>query len=377
MKVLLVDDHAGIRRGIRQMLELNSDLEVVGEGANGFDAIAAVDQLDPDIVLMDMNMPMMNGVEATKTIKERHPDVKVLALTAFGEMSLVAAMVKAGAAGYLLKGGTPDELVDSIHAVARGQGALDKEVTRGVMDDMADLYRQEQERADALAELDRMKSEFVSVVSHELRTPLTTIAGGAATLKRSWDQLGDQTRSEFLDSIERQCANLTGMIEKILLVSGIQQGGLGLQSSTFTLADVAEEAIELIGEKCSHRTIRVETSEVLASGDRKRVRDVARALIDNALDFTAGKIFVRVFEESGSPRLQVADEGPGIGKEKLEQLLTKPFVQGDSSATRRVGGLGLSLYVAKQVLETSGGWLDIDTDESGSVFTMILPSPAT
>src|SRR5918999_391919 len=280
MRLLLIDDHESIRKSLRQLIELKKDFQVVGEGANGTEAIERVDSLAPDIVLMDMNMPIMNGVQATRIIKDRHPHIQVLALTAFADMSLVSEMVKAGASGYLLKGGSSKELLESLQAIARGKGALDKEVTRGVMEDMAGLYESEQERADALAELDRMKSEFVSVVSHELRTPLTTIAGGAATLKRSWDQLGDQTRSEFLDSIERQCAKLPGMIEKILLVSGIQQGGLGLQSSTFTLADVAKEAIELVGDKCSHSTIRVETSEVFASGDRKRVRDVARALID-------------------------------------------------------------------------------------------------
>ncbi|MDQ4028066.1 MAG: response regulator transcription factor, partial [Actinomycetota bacterium] len=141
MKVLLVDDHAPIRNSIRQLLELKTTFEVVGEGSNGMEAVAAVDRLKPDVVLMDMNMPVMSGVEATRVIKERHPQVKVLALTAFGEMPLVAEMVRAGAAGYLLKGGRPDELIDSLHAVAGGQGALDKEVTRGVLDDAAELYR--------------------------------------------------------------------------------------------------------------------------------------------------------------------------------------------------------------------------------------------
>jgi signal transduction histidine kinase len=339
------------------------------------EAITQVDHLVPDIVLMDMNMPVMNGVEATRAIKERHPEVKVLALTAFGEMPLVAAMVKAGAAGYLLKGGPPAELIDSIEAVARGQGALDKEVTRGVMDDAAQLYQKEQERAARLAELDRMKSEFVSVVSHELRTPLTTIKGGAATLRRGWDSLDEDVRLEFLDSITAQCDRLTSMIEKILVVSGIQRGGLGLQPSVFSLLAVATEAVELAKKNAAaDRDIELELEETLAAGDRKRVREAASSLIENALNFTTGRVAVRVFVDNGVPRLQVEDEGPGIPATKLKALLNKPFIQGDSSLTRSVGGLGLSLYIARQVLEASGGWLDVQTGpDRGSVFTMALP----
>jgi signal transduction histidine kinase len=374
MKLLLVDDHAPVRKGLRQLLELKTEYEIVGEGSNGMEAITQVDQLEPDIVLMDMNMPVMNGVEATRAIKQRHPDVKVLALTAFGEMPLVSAMVKAGAAGYLLKGGPPGELIESIEAVARGQGALDREVTRGVMDDAAELYRKEQERAARLAELDRMKSEFVSVVSHELRTPLTTIKGAAATLHRGWTSIDDDVRGEFLDSINTQCDRLTQMIEKILVVSSIQRGGLGLQHTIFSLAVVASEAVELAKKKFEDREIVLELEETVASGDRKRILETAASLIENALTFTTGRVTVRVFVDKGIPRLQVEDEGPGIPATKLKSLLKKPFIQGDSSLTRPVGGLGLSLYIARQVLETSGGWLDVQTGpDRGSVFTMALP----
>lgn len=374
MRVLLVDDHAAVRKGIRQLLELKTDYEIVGEGSNGTEAITQVDQLEPDIVLMDMNMPVMSGVEATRAIKERHPDVKVLALTAFGEMPLVSAMVKAGAAGYLLKGGPPGELIESIEAVARGQGALDREVTRGVMDDAAQLYQKEQERAARLAELDRMKSEFVSVVSHELRTPLTTIKGSAATLRRGWKSIDEEIRGEFLDSITTQCDRLTQLIEKILVVSGIQRGGLGLQHKIFSLALVADEAVAAAQSDFEDREIVLEIQETLAAGDRKRIHETAYSLIENALTFTRGKVTVRVFVDKGVPRLQVEDEGPGIPSTKLKSLLKKPFIQGDSSLTRRVGGLGLSLYIARQVLESSGGWLDVQTGpDRGSVFTMALP----
>jgi signal transduction histidine kinase len=372
MRVLLVDDHAPVRKGLRQLLELRPDVEVVGEGANGREAVERVEELSPDIVLMDMNMPVMNGAEATRLIKERHPGVQVLALTAFGDMELVSAMVKAGASGYLLKGGSSDELIQSLHAVARGEGALDQEVTRGVMDDMAKLYKKEQERAQALAELDRMKTEFVSVVTHELRTPLTAIKGSVMTLQRGWAALEDAEKIDFLGSVARQCDRLDRMVGQILTVSGLQRGGLGIHPEVFSLATVAGEAAALLEPKAQGR-LRLELTQVDASGDPQRVREVAASLIENALVFTTGRVVVRVWLDGRTPKLEVKDEGPGLERPTLRRLLEEPFGQADSSITRKIGGLGLSLYIARQVLEAQSGRLDVDTaPERGSTFTMVL-----
>src|SRR3990170_2234884 len=137
MRVLIVDDHAAVRETLRQLVELASGFEVVAVGTNGAEALEQVERLRPDVVLMDMNMPVMNGGEATRQIKERHPEIQVLALTAFADMALVTGMIKAGASGYLLKGGSSIELLDALEVVARGGGALDQKVTKRVMDDMA------------------------------------------------------------------------------------------------------------------------------------------------------------------------------------------------------------------------------------------------
>jgi signal transduction histidine kinase len=372
MRVLLVDDHAPVRNGLRQLLELRPDVEVVGEGANGREAVERVEELSPDIVLMDMNMPVMNGAEATRLIKERHPGVQVLALTAFGDMELVSAMVKAGASGYLLKGGSSDELIQSLHAVARGEGALDQEITRGVMDDMAKLYKKEQERVQALAELDRMKTEFVSVVTHELRTPLTAIKGSVMTLQRGWAALDDPEKLNFLGSVARQCDRLDRMVSQILTVSGLQRGGPGIAPEVFSLATVAGEAAALLEHRAQGR-LHLEFAQVDATGDPQRVREVAASLIENALVFTTGRVVVRVWQDGKTPKLEVRDEGPGLDRPTLRRLLEEPFGQADSSITRKVGGLGLSLYIARQVLEAQSGRLDVDTSpEGGSSFTMVL-----
>ena len=378
MKVLVVDDSAPVRNQLKQLLQLKTTCEIVGEGTNGEEALAGVDAYHPDVVLMDMNMPVMSGVEATKRIKEQYPEVKVLALTAFGDMTLVTAMIQAGASGYLLKGGSSEELIRSLHAVGKGHAALDKEVTRGVMDDMADLLAQEQERTALLAELDRMKTEFVSVVSHELRTPITNIKGGVLTLKRGWDMIEEEQKMAFLDSMSRQCDRLSQMVHQILTVSGIQRGGLGLKATTFYLDQLARDAVEALAAKTVNRVIEIDTEPVRAMGDRDRLKDAAIALVQNALDFTTGGVRVSVAERNGEGRLQVIDEGPGLDESTLNRLLNKPFTQGDSSHTRKVGGLGLSLYIARQVLEASDGRLEIfSSPETGTRITMVLPIAGT
>jgi len=374
MKVLLVDDNAPIRKSLRQLINLRDDFEVVGEGSNGAEAVQAVDDLSPDIVLMDMNMPVMDGVEATKAIKKRHPEVQVLALTAFADDALVANMVRAGASGYLLKGGSSAELMDSLRAVAKGKGALDREITRGVIENMADLYRDNQSRAVALSELDRMKSEFVSIVSHELRTPVTSIKGGVETLRHSWAEVDEEVKLELLDSMSAQCDRLSRLIGQIVTVSGIQRGGLGLDPHDFSLGNLAQDAVETFNGQFDGRNVRLDIRAARASGDEERIREVAVSFIQNALDFSFGSITIKASTRDGQPFLSVADEGPGVEADKLQALIQSPFNQMDSSTTRRVGGLGLSLYIARQVLEASGGALEIDTDPSrGSIVTMFLP----
>jgi two-component system, NarL family, response regulator LiaR len=125
IRVLLVDDHVVVRRGLRLVFDLEDDLEVVGEAGDGREALERVAELRPDVVVMDLLMPVMNGVEATRAIRSQHPDVEVVALTSVLEDRLVVDVVEAGAAGYLLKETRPDELFEAVRAAARGEVRLD------------------------------------------------------------------------------------------------------------------------------------------------------------------------------------------------------------------------------------------------------------
>lgn len=125
IRVLLVDDHVVVRRGLRLVFDLEGDLEVVGEAGDGREALERVAALGPDVVVMDLLMPVMDGVEATRAIRAAHPDVEVVALTSVLEDRLVVDVVEAGAAGYLLKETRPDELFEAVRAAARGEVRLD------------------------------------------------------------------------------------------------------------------------------------------------------------------------------------------------------------------------------------------------------------
>jgi DNA-binding NarL/FixJ family response regulator len=125
IRVLLVDDHAMVRRGMRDFLELHDDIEIVGEAVDGGDAIAQAGALRPDIVVMDLMMPGIDGIEATARIRADLPEVEVIALTSFVEEARVLAAIEAGAAGFLLKDAEADELAAAIRAAAAGEVHLD------------------------------------------------------------------------------------------------------------------------------------------------------------------------------------------------------------------------------------------------------------
>lgn len=133
IRVLLVDDHTVVRQGLRMVLSLESDLEVVGEAANGQEALDSIPQTQPDVVLMDLLMPVMNGVDAIRAVKRDYPEIEVVALTSVLEDRLVVDAVEAGAMGYLLKETGPDSLFEAIRAASRGEVRLDPKAQKRLL----------------------------------------------------------------------------------------------------------------------------------------------------------------------------------------------------------------------------------------------------
>lgn len=138
IRILIVDDHTIVRKGIRALLAEIADLEVVGEAADGQEAIAQAARLSPDVILMDLAMPRMDGIEATNRIKVQQPESRILVMTSFATDDKVLPAIKAGAMGYLLKESAPNDLVQAIRQIYRGESSLHPVIARKVLEEIAD-----------------------------------------------------------------------------------------------------------------------------------------------------------------------------------------------------------------------------------------------
>jgi DNA-binding NarL/FixJ family response regulator len=134
LRIVLADDHAIVREGLRALIDRQSDMEVIGEAADGREAIEVIERVHPDVVVMDLSMPVMNGTRAAKELMWRHPDLKILALTVHEERSYLRELLEAGASGYLLKRVAAEELVHAIRRVAEGGVYVDGRLIPDVLD---------------------------------------------------------------------------------------------------------------------------------------------------------------------------------------------------------------------------------------------------
>jgi len=139
IRIIIADDHIVLREGMRNLLEREKDLEVVGEASDGQECVKLVSELKPDVVLMDIVMPQLNGVEATRQIKRLHSTTNVLILTAYSDIRYILGLLEAGACGYLLKSAHSSELIGAIRSVHSGDSVLDPMVTQKLLQRVAGL----------------------------------------------------------------------------------------------------------------------------------------------------------------------------------------------------------------------------------------------
>jgi two-component system, NarL family, response regulator LiaR len=160
VRLLIVDDHAVVRQGLITFLELQDEIEVVGEASNGKEAIQKVQELEPDVVLMDLVMPVMDGLTAIKQIKQLRPSTEVIALTSFADDEKVFTAIRSGATGYLLKDVQPNDLVKAVLAADRGEVQLHPEVAKLLMHEVVAPAKE----ADTLDDLTEREREVLGLL---------------------------------------------------------------------------------------------------------------------------------------------------------------------------------------------------------------------
>jgi DNA-binding NarL/FixJ family response regulator len=174
IRVLVVDDQALVREGLAIILNAQPDIEVVGQAEDGRQAVKLAAQLDPDVVLMDIRMPLMDGIKATRQIKETHPQTQVVILTTYSEDELIFDGLRAGAVGYLLKDITRRQLADAVRGAARGEAQIDPAIASQVLTEF-------QRMANALGRLGEQSARSTDAAAGDL-SPLETLTPREETI---------------------------------------------------------------------------------------------------------------------------------------------------------------------------------------------------
>ena len=211
IRVLIADDHHVVRRGLVFFLRTQKDLEVIGEAANGKEAVEQAQLLKPDIILMDLVMPEMDGIQATKIIKEKHPEIKIMMLTSFSDQDHVIPALQAGASGFQLKDIQPDELVTSIKKIIGGENQLHPKATSHLLANLSNKSKQEKNlledltkrELDVLKEIAQGKSnkEIASTLFITEKTVKTHVSNLLAKL-----ELADRTQAALF-AVKNQLVN--------------------------------------------------------------------------------------------------------------------------------------------------------------------------
>jgi signal transduction histidine kinase len=368
---VVVDDNEGFRESLVALLTAAGH-DVAGEAGDGRQALDTVAQTDPDVVLMDIRMPAMDGIETTRQLKQRCPQVGVVALTAQEDQAVVREMLVAGASGYVLKDSDGDDILTAVAQAAAGGGVLSPGVTPAVIEELTEALEAERRRAKeleeahtALVERAARRHELVARLGHELRTPVTVILGIAKTLAdRSLDP---QHREELLHRLVGRASALGRLVERF---EGV------MDSSSEDQIDLARLAREVGGE---NPRATVEAPDWLPPvwANRVLASRILEELVDNAGRFSPASSEIRIGLSLEGDRiaLRVSDRGPGIPPEHQARIF-EPLEQGEALDARTHQGAGMGLSLGRAAARAMDGDLVLEcTGVQGSTFLWTVPLP--
>jgi signal transduction histidine kinase len=368
IRVLVVDDNAGFRESLLSLLE-TGNLQVVGEAGSGVEALNLVRSLGPDVVLMDVRMPTMDGIEATRLLKADFPNLGVVALSGHEDQEIIRGMLVAGASGYVLKDSDGDEILNAVREAAAGGGIISPQLTPTVIEELTEALERERRRTrqleiaqEALLERAASRHELVSRLGHELRTPVTVILGMAQTL--AGGTAPEEAREELLERLVSRANSLARLVQRF---EAAVEAGL---TEWADVSDVARE-VAAVDDRIS---VEAPAAPAMASLNRLAACRILEELVENALAFSPEdrQVIVRVGIEDGSPVIRVIDEGPGIDARSLPRIFA-PLEQGESLNSRTHQGMGLGLAIARMSARAMDGDVVLEaTGPNGSTFTWLV-----
>jgi signal transduction histidine kinase len=385
VRVLVVDDIEQVREGLARLLGQLGGIEVVGTAADGVEAVELVGTARPQVVIMDLRMPNMDGVEATRQIAARHAGVVVLMLSAYGDESLVIEALMAGARGYLLKGAAAAELADAIAGAVAGEARIAGQVTRPLLAKLVETLGRERETRRAAEEARRAsehqrrrEQQFATVTAHELRTPVAGLLGSLVTLERLFasEPLPPQGR-DLLAAATRQARRLARLVEDFAVVAKESEGGLLIYPARIEVGQVVDAVVAELDQQAAAR-VRVKVAPGLrAWADQDRLVQVLTNLVRNALQYSPPESPVDVAagpgEDTRTVQLSVDDRGPGIAADRLPQL----FDRFGERVPGQTGGLGVGLWIVRELLTAMQGEVRVERNADGGASLRVTVPAAT
>lgn len=365
VRVAIVDDTPDLRMLLRLALERGEGIEVVAEGGNGQEGVDIAARHRPDVLLLDLAMPVMDGLTALPLIRQRSPTTAVVVLSGFAADAMTERAVQAGARAYLQKGASVDELRAAVLRYAPSVSVPEQPAT-------TPIGRPPETPVGAEREVVRLR-RAIATTAHELRNPVTVLSGVAAMMDDDSISVDVEQRRRLLAAVRRQSGILERLTEDLLAAAQAHRGSLRLDARPFSLARVLDTCISDVFEGAEHVSV-AGTPDVEVVADPGRVAQMLVNLLSNARKYGAPPVSVVVSRvttgERDLVRVSVIDHGPGVPEGFRERL----FEEYERADVPGVGGAGLGLFVVRSLAEAHGGRVDYEPGrEGGSVFTLTLP----
>ncbi|MCJ7832134.1 MAG: response regulator [Actinobacteria bacterium] len=380
IRVLIAEDEGAVRDALVDLVSSDTSMEVVAAAADADQAIELAIETKPDVALIDVKMPGGGGPRAAKEIRVHSPQTHLVALSAYEDRSTVLQMLRAGVVGYIVKGTSADEILDTIRRSMRGQGSLSVEVTAEVIHELATLLERSEAMTRDLQELDRVKSELIQILSHELFTPITSIQGFAATVAAKGAELQPAEWQSLAASVTRASDRIRRLVGNLAASARLGRPGMEVPTDPVEVKDLLAVVLSEFKQQDSRLVQRAKKGALDARiwADMDLATRALVIVVENALALspTDSQVEIEVSDQNSSVAISILDRGPGMTEETRRRIFDA-FTQADASTSREHQGLGIGLYLAQRIMAAHAGSIEIASRVGGgSILSLTFPSYA-